>query len=75
MRKRMIKPDQKAGNHIQGLTRRHFISSIITFSLLGLARPLLKPDKVYAEEDRSEYLFVNGWLISNDDYEKITDAR
>lgn len=71
----MIKPNYETGKHIEGLTRRHFISSIFTFSLLGLARPFLESDKVYAEEDRSEYLFVNGWLIRNDDYEKITDAK
>ena len=75
MRKRINKPDFKDGKHVEGLTRRHFIGSIFTFSLLGLARPFLESDKVYAEENRSEFLFVNGWIIRNDDYEKIKDVK
>lgn len=75
VRERINKSNFELGKHAEGFTRRHFISSIFTFSLLGLARPFLESDKVYAEGEHSEYLFVNGWLIRNDDYEKIKDVN
>ena len=71
MRKRTNKPYFKAGKHVKGSSRRQFISSILSFSLLGLTLPFLESDKIYAEENCPEYLFVNGWLIRNDDYEMI----
>ena len=68
------KANKAVGRDVSGLTRRHFISSLFSLSIVGLARPLLEVDKVYAEAYRSEYLFVNGWIIRNDDYEKIKDV-
>ncbi len=70
----MNKLNVKTGKHNTGLTRRHFIGSMLTFSLFGLARPLLESDKISAEGERPEYSFVNGWLIRNDDYETIADV-
>ena len=74
MSKKENNPAGQADKDDSGLTRRHFISSLFTFSLLGLARPLSEVDKVYAKDHRSEYLFVNGWIIRNDDYENIKDV-
>ena len=68
------KVNKTTGRDASGLTRRHFISSLFSLSLVGLARPLLEVDEVDVEAYRSEYLFVNGWIIRNDDYEKIKDV-
>lgn len=58
-----------------GFTRRHFINSILTLSLFAMARPFVESGKGYAESGYSEYLFVNGWLIRNDDYEAMKDVK
>jgi hypothetical protein len=67
-----LKPEH--GHPAEKLTRRNFIRALCVFSMAGLARPFIDTAKPDVERERPEYIFVNGWLIRNDDYEKIIDA-
>ena len=75
MREKINTSNTESSKRDGGFTRRHFINSILTLSLFAMARPFVESGKGYAESGYSEYLFVNGWLIRNDDYEAMKDVK